>query len=159
MNWLKFKSKQISSLIPYIPMRLLRFSGAPQDNLGVQKQSQSLNTSHSFSSRTGDIISPVIFMRSFIQPSHCSGSCEVSIKYALGKLPLPETPQNFLPAELGKNRIESLPIIDVHAFQAGLLPRSHHSDSFDRIPISRYHQFFDISRRYADHLDDFFTLW
>jgi PIN domain nuclease of toxin-antitoxin system len=57
---------------------------------------------------------------------------EVSIKYALERLPLPAAPEDFLPAELGKNRIESLPIIDAHAFRAGRLPR-HHRDPFDRM--------------------------
>jgi PIN domain nuclease of toxin-antitoxin system len=40
-----------------------------------------------------------------------ASSWEVSIKYALGRLPLPETPEQFLPVELGKNRIESLSVI------------------------------------------------
>ena len=49
-----------------------------------------------------------------------ASSWEVSIKYALGRIPLPESPEQFLPAEIEKNRIESLPIIDAHAFQAAL---------------------------------------
>ena len=61
---------------------------------------------------------------------------EVAIKYALGRLPLPDAPAIFLPAELGKNRIESLPIVDTHAFQAGLLPR-HHRDPFDRMLVAQ----------------------
>jgi len=61
---------------------------------------------------------------------------EVAIKYALGRLPLPDAPAMYLPAELGKNRIESLPIIDTHAFQAGLLPR-HHRDPFDRMLVAQ----------------------
>lgn len=65
-----------------------------------------------------------------------ASSWEVSVKYALGRLPLPETPEQFLPAELGKNRIESLPIVDAHAFQAGLLPR-HHRDPFDRMLVAQ----------------------
>ena len=61
---------------------------------------------------------------------------EVAIKYALGRLPLPDAPTIFLPAELGKNRIVSLPIVDTHAFQAGLLPR-HHRDPFDRMLVAQ----------------------
>jgi PIN domain nuclease of toxin-antitoxin system len=61
---------------------------------------------------------------------------EVAIKYALGRLPLPDAPTTFLPAELGKNRIESLPIVDTHAYQAGLLPR-HHRDPFDRMLVAQ----------------------
>ncbi len=65
-----------------------------------------------------------------------ASSWEVSIKYALGRLPLPEAPEPFLAAELGRNRIESLPIADAHAFRAGLLPR-HHRDLFDRMLVAQ----------------------
>jgi PIN domain nuclease of toxin-antitoxin system len=65
-----------------------------------------------------------------------ASSWEVAIKYALGRLPLPDAPTIFLPAELGKNRIEPLPIVDAHAYQAGLLPR-HHRDPFDRMLVAQ----------------------
>ena len=65
-----------------------------------------------------------------------ASSWEVSIKYALGRMPLPEAPEQFLPAEIEKNRIESLPIIDVHAFLAGQLPH-HHGDPFDRMLVAQ----------------------
>jgi len=65
-----------------------------------------------------------------------ASSWEVAIKYDLGRLPLPDPPEYFLPVELEKNRIESLPIIDAHAFQAGLLP-PHHRDPFDRILVAQ----------------------
>ena len=65
-----------------------------------------------------------------------ASSWEVSIKYALGRMPLPEAPEQFLPAEIEKNRIESLPIIDTHAFQAGQLP-PHHRDPFDRMLVAQ----------------------
>jgi PIN domain nuclease of toxin-antitoxin system len=65
-----------------------------------------------------------------------ASSWEVSIKYALGRLPLPEIPEIFLPSELSQNRIESLPVIDAHAFRAGHLPR-YHRDPFDRMLIAQ----------------------
>jgi len=65
-----------------------------------------------------------------------ASSWEVSIKYELGRLPLPDAPEQFLPAELGRNRIESLPIVDVHTFLAGGLPR-HHRDPFDRMLVAQ----------------------
>jgi len=65
-----------------------------------------------------------------------ASSWEVSIKYALGRMPLPEVPEQFLPAEIEKNRLESLPIIDAHAFQAGQLPH-HHRDLFDRMLVAQ----------------------
>lgn len=63
-------------------------------------------------------------------------SWEVSIKYALGRLPLPEVPENFLPPQLAHNHIESLPVFDVHAFLAGQLPH-YHRDPFDRMLIAQ----------------------
>ena len=65
-----------------------------------------------------------------------ASSWEVAIKYALGRLPLPEQPEIFLPAELEQNRIESLLITDEHAFHAGQLPL-HHRDPFDRMLIAQ----------------------
>ena len=65
-----------------------------------------------------------------------ASSWEVSIKYALGRLPLPEVPEIFLPSEIAQNRIEPLPIIDVHAFRAGELPL-HHRDPFDRMLVAQ----------------------
>ena len=63
-------------------------------------------------------------------------SWEVSIKYALGRLPLPDVPEIFLASEIAQNRIESLPIFDVHAFRAGQLPL-HHRDPFDRMIVAQ----------------------
>ena len=65
-----------------------------------------------------------------------ASSWEVSIKYQLGRLPLPDAPEQFLPAELRKNRIESLAMIDEHAFQAGRLTR-YHRDPFDRMLVAQ----------------------
>jgi PIN domain nuclease of toxin-antitoxin system len=47
-----------------------------------------------------------------------ASSWEIAIKYALGRLTLPEAPEQFLLAELARNRIESLPITDLHALRA-----------------------------------------
>ncbi|MBN1106449.1 MAG: type II toxin-antitoxin system VapC family toxin [Deltaproteobacteria bacterium] len=65
-----------------------------------------------------------------------ASSWEVAIKHALGRLPLPESPKRFLPQELTRNGIESLPITDLHALHAGQLP-PHHRDPFDRMLIAQ----------------------
>ena len=65
-----------------------------------------------------------------------ASSWEVAIKYNLGRLMLPEAPELFIPTELVKNRIESLPIVDKHSFRAGQLP-IHHRDPFDRMLIAQ----------------------
>jgi PIN domain nuclease of toxin-antitoxin system len=65
-----------------------------------------------------------------------ASSWELTIKYALGRIPLPEDPKWFIPPQLAKNNIESIPITDEHAFQTGLLPQ-HHRDPFDRMLIAQ----------------------
>lgn len=65
-----------------------------------------------------------------------ASSWEVGIKYKLGRLPLPEEPGKFILEELEKNRIESLPITDEHAFHAADLP-PRHKDPFDRMLIAQ----------------------
>ncbi len=61
---------------------------------------------------------------------------EAVIKYALGKLPLPEAPAEYLPRQREAHRITSLPI-DEGAFVhlAGLPPL--HRDPFDRLLIAQ----------------------
>ena len=89
-----------------------------------------------------------------------ASSWEVSIKYALGRLPLPEPPEKFIPSELTKNAIESLPIIDTHAFRAGQLPR-HHRDPFDRMLVAQaqIESFFLLSNDRQLNLYDVVIKW
>jgi len=65
-----------------------------------------------------------------------ASSWEVAIKYALGRLSLPDIPEKFISSALVENRIESLPIKNLHAFRAGHLPH-HHQDPFDRMLIAQ----------------------
>ncbi len=61
---------------------------------------------------------------------------EAVIKYALGKLPLPEAPAEYLPRQREAHRIATLPVEEaalVHL--AGLAPL--HRDPFDRILIAQ----------------------
>jgi PIN domain nuclease of toxin-antitoxin system len=65
-----------------------------------------------------------------------AGSWEISIKHALGRLLFDEPPEVLIPAELDRNRIETLPITNAHAFKAGRLP-AHHRDPFDRMLVAQ----------------------
>jgi PIN domain nuclease of toxin-antitoxin system len=59
---------------------------------------------------------------------------EATIKYHLGKLPLPEAPHPWLTIQREQHGIESLPIDEATvAHLSGLQP--HHRDPFDRIII------------------------
>ena len=65
-----------------------------------------------------------------------ASSWEIAIKYANGKLILPQEPEVFITSELVGNRISSLSITDDHSFLAGKLP-VHHRDPFDRMLIAQ----------------------
>jgi PIN domain nuclease of toxin-antitoxin system len=61
---------------------------------------------------------------------------EAVIKYALGKLPLPEAPAEYLPRQREAHRIVTLPIEEAAlAHLAGLA--ALHRDPFDRILIAQ----------------------
>ena len=61
---------------------------------------------------------------------------EIAIKYQLGKLPLPETPEAFIPKRLLRDGITPLMVSHLHAARVATLPR-HHQDPFDRLLIAQ----------------------
>jgi PIN domain nuclease of toxin-antitoxin system len=65
-----------------------------------------------------------------------ASSWEISIKYALGKLPLPEPPRDYVPARMRRDAVDGLPVTHAHALHVAGLPR-HHADPFDRLLIAQ----------------------
>lgn len=63
-------------------------------------------------------------------------SWEISIKFALGKLGLPEPPAEYVPSRMIETGVVGLPIEHAHALAVATLP-SHHRDPFDRILIAQ----------------------
>lgn len=61
---------------------------------------------------------------------------EATIKWQLGKLPLPEHPSRYLPEQLAKGDVAPLDIRMHHLLQIASLP-NHHADPFDRIIIAQ----------------------
>ena len=61
---------------------------------------------------------------------------EITIKYAIGKLALPEAPQEFVPKRLARDRIHDLAVTTPHALQVAALP-PHHRDPFDRLLVAQ----------------------
>lgn len=57
---------------------------------------------------------------------------EAKIKYQLGKLPLPESPEIYLPRQREKHLISSLSITETTITQLAKLPPLH-NDPFDRL--------------------------
>ena len=61
---------------------------------------------------------------------------EIAIKYAAGKLILPEEPARFVPAMRAERGFAALPIDEESALHASRLPRLH-GDPFDRVLVSQ----------------------
>jgi PIN domain nuclease of toxin-antitoxin system len=61
---------------------------------------------------------------------------EAVIKYALGKLPLPEAPAEYLPRQREAHRIAPLPVEEAALLHLASLPPLHR-DPFDRILIAQ----------------------
>jgi len=65
-----------------------------------------------------------------------ASSWEISIKSALGKLHLPETPAIYVPKRLVAQGVRPLAITHMHALRVADLPH-HHTDPFDRLLIAQ----------------------
>ena len=65
-----------------------------------------------------------------------ASSWEIAIKYALGKLPLPLPPLEYVLGRMETSGTSPLPVQHSHALHAGSLPR-HHADPFDRLLIAQ----------------------
>lgn len=61
---------------------------------------------------------------------------EIAIKYALGKLPLPELPKDYVPDRMVSSGVSGLPVEVSHAVEVAQLP-PHHRDPFDRLLIAQ----------------------
>ena len=59
---------------------------------------------------------------------------EISVKFMLGKLPLPEPPEVFVPAQREAHRIDPLPLDEASALHLPRLPELH-KDPFDRMLV------------------------
>ena len=65
-----------------------------------------------------------------------ASSWEIAIKYAIGKLPLPEPPAVYVPERMRLSRFEGLAMTHTHALAVADLP-PYHRDPFDRILVAQ----------------------
>jgi PIN domain nuclease of toxin-antitoxin system len=65
-----------------------------------------------------------------------ASSWEIAIKYALGKLPLPEPPSRYVPRRMTASGSRGLPIEHAHSLRVAELPL-HHRDPFDRLLVAQ----------------------
>ena len=61
-------------------------------------------------------------------------SWEIALKHAAGRLPLPEPPERFVPAERRRHGIDTLDLDEETALHLGRLPPLHR-DPFDRMLV------------------------
>lgn len=68
-----------------------------------------------------------------------ASSWEIAIKHALGRLPLPEAPAQYVPTAMRRLVVEGLPVAHSHALAVAGLP-AHHRDPFDRLLVAQAQQ-------------------
>jgi PIN domain nuclease of toxin-antitoxin system len=59
---------------------------------------------------------------------------EIAVKHALGRLPLPDPPERFVPEQRKRQGIEELPLDEESALHVTRLPMLH-KDPFDRMLV------------------------
>ena len=59
---------------------------------------------------------------------------EITVKHSLGKLPLPTSPERFIPTQRDRHGITSLPLEEEAILYLSKLPRLHR-DPFDRVLV------------------------
>lgn len=64
------------------------------------------------------------------------GSWEIAIKHALGRLPLPESPERYVPSRIRAIGATGLAVEHSHALAVASLP-SLHRDPFDRLLVAQ----------------------
>jgi PIN domain nuclease of toxin-antitoxin system len=65
-----------------------------------------------------------------------ASSWEMSVKYAIGRLPLPVPPARYVPDRMRSNGVRGLPVTHRHTLHVAELP-AHHRDPFDRLLIAQ----------------------
>ncbi len=84
---------------------------------------------------------PVLFRDAIREPNNtvflsAASLWEIIIKYNLGKIPLPQSPEIYIPRQRQVHRIKSLPINESSLKRLASLPNLHR-DPFDRVLISQ----------------------
>ena len=65
-----------------------------------------------------------------------ASSWEIAIKWATGRLPLPDPPATYVPTRMRRSGVEGLPVSHTHALRVASLPNLHR-DPFDRLLIAQ----------------------
>lgn len=90
---------------------------------------------HTEPERVGEHLGLVEDRRNVLLVSAAS-SWEIAIKYGLGRLPLPEPPEHYVPERLRIIGAEALAIEHTHSLAVAALPPLHR-DPFDRLLVAQ----------------------
>ncbi len=85
--------------------------------------------------RIGDHL-PLVEDRTTTLLLSAASAWEIAIKYGIGRLPLPEPPERYVPTRMRAIGAEALPIEHAHALAVAVLPALHR-DPFDRLLIAQ----------------------
>lgn len=85
--------------------------------------------------RIGDHL-PLVEDRTTTLLLSAASAWEIAIKYGIGRLPLPEPPERYVPTRMRAIGAEALPIEHAHALAVAALPALH-GDPFDRLLIAQ----------------------
>jgi PIN domain nuclease of toxin-antitoxin system len=77
----------------------------------------------------------------FVDPANeaflsAASAWEIAVKHRLGRLPLPEGPDQFVPSQREAHGIEPLPVDEESALHVARLPDLHR-DPFDRLLVAQ----------------------
>ena len=77
----------------------------------------------------------------FVAPTNeaflsAASAWEIAVKHRLGRLPLPEAPDQFVPSQREAHGIEPLPVDEESALHVARLPDLHR-DPFDRLLVAQ----------------------
>lgn len=97
--------------------------------------------------RLGDQLPSVADPRNDLLLSAAS-SWEIAIKHRLGKLPLPDPPERYVPQRIRAIGASGLPVEHSHALKTTTLPDLHR-DPFDRLLVAQA-QLLDLTLLTAD---------
>jgi len=65
-----------------------------------------------------------------------ASSWEIAVKYASGRLDLPEPPESYVPSRMQRSGVSGLAVQHAHAVRVASL-EPHHRDPFDRLLIAQ----------------------
>jgi PIN domain nuclease of toxin-antitoxin system len=65
-----------------------------------------------------------------------ASSWEIAIKWATGRLVLPEPPHDYVPTRMQRTGVAGLAVEHAHSLQVANLP-PHHRDPFDRLLVAQ----------------------